>query len=667
MAMKEQKLKSIYGLRFPVKIVVKKEEEALHWHKDLEILCVLKGKVKLQMNNAFYELQEDDIFLINSEDLHSVMLETEKSIYLTLNIDLMYYEKFFMEMEYIVFIDDDSINSVENATLSNDIKRRIAQMLIEIKNKNVDYQNRIIYNASSLLAVLIDNYNMVKKNAKSLKNKDQFSRIWKAYEYMYNNYNHRITLEEVANYVHVSKSHLSHIIKSNMGLSFERLLNQTRAEQSMKFLVTTDKSITRISEECGFSDPKYFKNFFVQFFHCTPLEYRNRNRHNVSETDFETTSYFETIKYNELLNNKIAQYLDSQLKEGDDNVVDLTIDFFGRRESINLNKEWKKEIIIPTNKSKSAFWNTERMKMLQQEIGFEYMYIMDVLHSNFIEYLPGKPIKIDWNELDRLIEDMKEMKAFPKLGFVNKTMDDEIFINLIQKFLFHYRLKYNDSEISNWKLVFFITKEESERNFKSILEEIVYSISEHIGLEFEDANSTKQDIAMQQADASGISLIRDILINGKNISNYFEVLLDQRGLKSNLYFVYSLLNKLGTQMIMHGDNYVVTKDHNKLAILIFNSKEDNMVKKEAALNIINLKGKRYLLKQYSLYSQQEKMETYIKNVTDIDYISDEDIKSINWGRYPDLCIEFFESFESIHRSLTVLQNRAELITLERVL
>ena len=92
-----------------------------------------------------------------------------------------------------------------------------------------------------------------------------------------------------------------------------------------------------------------------------------------------------------------------------------------------------------------------------------------------------------------------------------------------------------------------------------------------------------------------------------------------------------------------------------------------MAKREAALNIINLKGKRYLLKQYSLYSQQEKMETYIKNVTDIDYISDEDIKSINWGRYPDLCIEFFESFESIHRSLTVQENRAELFTLERVL
>lgn len=664
--MKEQKLNSIYGLRFPVKIVVKKEDEPLHWHKDLEILCILKGKVKLQMNNAFYELTEDDIFLINSEDLHSIMLEKEKSIYLSLNIDLMYYEKFFMEMEYIVFIDDDSINSAENTALSQDIKRRLAQLLIEIKNKNVDYQHRIIYNASSLLAVLIDNYNVVKKNSKTFKNKDQFSRIWKAYEYMYNNYNRRLELEEVANYVHVSKSHLSHIIKSTMGLSFERLLNQIRCEQSMKYLVTTDQSITKISEECGFSDPKYFKNFFMQFFRCTPQEFRSRNRHNVSEGDFEAMSHFETIIFNDLLNNKISQYLDNQMREGEDNVIELTIDYYNRKEASTLPKDWRRELILPADRS-SMNWNIGRIRMLQKDIGFEYMYIMDVLHSSFIEYLPGKPVKIDWNELDCLIEQMKEMNACPKIGFCKKSLEDEIFMNLIQKFLFHYRLKYNDSDMSRWKLVFRLTEEEKDKNEKSIIEEIVYSITTHIEMEFEEEGSVRQERAMLQTDASGISLIRDILVNKKWINNYFDALVDQRGLKSNLYFAYIILDKLGSQVVSLGDNYIVTKDHNKLAILIFNCKEDTRTKQEAAINIINLKGKRYLLKQYSLYSQQEKTETYIKNVTDIDYISAEDIKSINRGRYPDLCIEFFEYFESIHRSLTVLVNRAELITLERVL
>jgi len=261
---------------------------------------------------------------------------------------------------------------------------------------------------------------------------------------------------------------------------------------------------------------------------------------------------------------------------------------------------------------------------------------------------------------------MKEMNAYPKLGFCKKTLDDEVFLNLVQKFLFHYKLKYNETEMSRWKLVFWVTVEEKEKNYVSIIEEIVYSITPNIGLEFGKEEDGRQEKSLKLADASGISLIRDILVEHKDIDNYFDALVDQRGLKSNLYFAYTLLNKLGSQVIYSGDDYIVTQDHNKLAILIINCSEDSQIKQEAAINIINLKGKRYLLKQYSLYSQQEKMETYIKNVTEMDCISDEDIKSINRGRYPDLCLEFFESFESIHRSLTVLPNRAELITLERV-
>ena len=658
--------KSIYGLKFPVKIAVKKEEEPLHWHKDLEILCILKGKVNLQVNNAFYELGEDDIFLINSEDLHSISMVQEKSIFLSLNINLIYYEKFFMEMEYIVFIDDDSINSPENLDLQLNVKWRIAQMLIEIKNKNVDYQNRIIYHASSLLAILIDNYNMVKKNVK-YKNKEQLSRIWKAYEYMYNNYNRRIGLEEVSNYVSVSNSYLSHIIKGTMGISFEKLLNQIRAEHSLKFLLTSNKSITKISEECGFSDPKYYKNFFMQFFHCTPLEYRNRNQHNVAEGDFEAMSYFETIIYNDLLNNKITKYLDDPVKEADDTVIDLTIDFINRREIKVLDKSWKREIILPAEDSRETFMNMEKLKSLQTEIAFDYIYMKDVLQSGFMVNGSDTTVTIDWNALDRLIEKIRELNSYPKLGFHKAKLEVEPFLSLIQKFLFHYKLKYSDAEIRHWILFFTISEEAEEKNLKALIEELVSSVTSQLKLEFVTSNSEAAENEATYDDESGISFIKKILVDQKHIRNNFNLLMDHRGLKSNLYFAYLFLNKLEGQVMNYGENYIITKGHNRLVILAFNCKESNRNKLEIAFNLLNLKGKRYVLKQYSLYCQQEKAETYIKNVQDTDFMSDDDIKSINRGRYPDLCIEFFEHFESIHRSLTLIPNRAELISIERVL
>lgn len=657
--MKEEKEKSIYGLKFPVKIAVKKDEEPMHWHKDLEILCVLKGRIRLQVNNAFYDLKEDDIFLINSEDLHRITLLEEKSIFLTMDIMLEYYEKYFVELEYIVFIDDDSINTGENNALQKDIKRRIAQMLVEIKNKNIDYQNRIIYNTSSLLAALINQFNMVKKNSKSFRNKEQFSRIWKAYEYMYTHYQRRITIGEVADYVHISSSHLSHVIKNTMGLSFEKWINQIRAEHSMKFLLNSDKSIAMISKECGFSDPKYFKQYFELFFQCTPQEYRTRNQHKVAESGFQSRSHFETILFGELLNKKIEQYLDRD--EEEDGAVDLMLDFSNTIPKEIYRNVWKEELVIHTKDYPLLLWNPEKIKNIQEELTFQYIYIKDLMYSNLVVCKGGRQVLIDWNELDRLIAQIKERNAYPKLGFSIGNLEEEVFCSVIEKFLFHYKLRYSEKEVVKWIMAFHMGKSSGEAELKSLIKKTVLTIVSGISVEFDVFEEIFPD-----SDASSTVFIKEVLLNKKKYANHVTYLMDHRGIKSNLYFAYYMLNKLEPNIIEMGNNYIVTKGYNKLSLLIFHSRGDGN-KQELAINITNLKRNRYLLKHYSMYSEEKAMNRYIKNATLTDYISEEDVDSINRGRYPDLRIEFFEHFESIHRSITVEPNCAELITLERVL
>ncbi|NTV79744.1 MAG: helix-turn-helix domain-containing protein, partial [Clostridiales bacterium] len=287
----------------------------------------------------------------------------------------------------------------------------------------------------------------------------------------------------MAKYVHVSNSYLSHMIKDAMGLSFEKLLNQIRAEHSMKFLLTSDKSITKISQECGFSDPKYFKSYFSQFFRCTPEEYRESNQHKVAAEDFEAVSYFETIVFNDLLVNKINQYLDEPVKDLDESVVDITVDFNNRKERTEIKKEWKKEIIMSATDYPKTIRYMEKIKILQDEIGFEYIYIKDMASSSFFEYLPEGTIRIDWNELDHLMELIIGMKAYPKLGFDHENLEDEVFIEILQKFLFHYKLKYSEAEIQNWILVFHQRSDCNKSKNEFAMEDVVYAISKQIRLE----------------------------------------------------------------------------------------------------------------------------------------------------------------------------------------
>ncbi|MHB9293504.1 hypothetical protein Holit_02629 [Hollandina sp. SP2] len=46
----------------------------LHWHKELELILVIKGSIFVTLNGQKHRLEEDDLFLINSEEIHSIVV-----------------------------------------------------------------------------------------------------------------------------------------------------------------------------------------------------------------------------------------------------------------------------------------------------------------------------------------------------------------------------------------------------------------------------------------------------------------------------------------------------------------------------------------------------------------------------------------------------------------
>ena len=93
---------------------------------------------------------------------------------------------------------------------------------------------------------------------------------------MYDNYNRKLTLNEIAEREHLSIYYLSHIIKEAAGLSFQDLLSYIRVEESEKLLLGTNKKIGTIAEETGFSAVRYYIKHFEHWFGMHPAEYRKK-------------------------------------------------------------------------------------------------------------------------------------------------------------------------------------------------------------------------------------------------------------------------------------------------------------------------------------------------------------------------------------------------------
>ena len=99
-------------------------------------------------------------------------------------------------------------------------------------------------------------------------------RIEKAFEYMQNNYDKNITLEEMAKLVGMTEVSFSRFIKKRTGKTFIDSLNEIRIGHACRLLIDTTHTIAEISYQTGFNNLSYFNRIFKNRNHCTPKEFR---------------------------------------------------------------------------------------------------------------------------------------------------------------------------------------------------------------------------------------------------------------------------------------------------------------------------------------------------------------------------------------------------------
>jgi len=99
--------------------------------------------------------------------------------------------------------------------------------------------------------------------------------IQKASDYIAHNYAKPLTLEELADYVHLNPSYLSTLFSQTTGSSFKSHLNIVRIEKSKNLLTSTDYSLIEIANAVGFQDYSYFSKVFKKHIGMLPSQYRN--------------------------------------------------------------------------------------------------------------------------------------------------------------------------------------------------------------------------------------------------------------------------------------------------------------------------------------------------------------------------------------------------------
>lgn len=99
-----------------------------------------------------------------------------------------------------------------------------------------------------------------------------------AMHYVRENYQKRLTVEEIAIEVGFSKEYLSTKFRQVTGMTLPDYINKQKITEAKQLLHFTDMSLSEIAQYLSFSSQSYFQTIFKKITGDTPMEYRLKNK-----------------------------------------------------------------------------------------------------------------------------------------------------------------------------------------------------------------------------------------------------------------------------------------------------------------------------------------------------------------------------------------------------
>ncbi len=276
--MKKERI--FYKDELPVNVLVAEMESyPFHFHEDLEILYVLEGKIVLRCGAYTYHLRAGDAFVINANELHHIKAGSSNNMLMILQMSSAYFNEYYETLKGSFFMIDPEKDPPRELEI---VKKLIGRIMLEILQKGYGYEEKVIETTHNLISVLLSDFSYtITADGKLVggairSDRILAARLCKIMSLICTQYGNKLTLNSIAEAEGLSIYYLSHVIKDAAGLSFQELLNYIRVEESEMLLKNSDKKVSVIAAETGFSAVRYYIKHFEHWYGMTPAEYRKR-------------------------------------------------------------------------------------------------------------------------------------------------------------------------------------------------------------------------------------------------------------------------------------------------------------------------------------------------------------------------------------------------------
>lgn len=255
----------------------------MHWHGEFELIHVLQGRGEFICGSQKLEAGEGEFLLIPPNMLHAAYLCGEqKLIY-----GALVFSPAMLGMGSGDRCTNECIRPIVKGTIRMNVCIRkdgtvyeqagaVAERIFSCVYENSARADLLLKSELLRLIWILEESGEIVLEQNGVEGDTESIRP--ALEYMAQNFREEITVEELAERVHLSKSHFMRCFRKAVGIGAIEHLTQLRIRVACEMLSDGMEQIADIAFACGYSNLSNFNRQFLKRVGCSPKEYRRRNQ-----------------------------------------------------------------------------------------------------------------------------------------------------------------------------------------------------------------------------------------------------------------------------------------------------------------------------------------------------------------------------------------------------
>lgn len=429
------------------------ENEEIHSHSNIEVIYIVDGSCKAEVEESVWLLEKEDILLINTNKRHRMLIPSGVCV---CKIELSYVDICNQLRESYVSFQCNS--AVEYSPRYSDLRRRIQEILLEYIDDNGSQPYRMRALFFLLISELLEHFKYMSSSLGFSGLQANDKKLSAILNYIEVNYAQPITLSEISQKLFVSVSSLSRFFVKMTGQSFVQYLKEFRLGKAAVAMVQTDWPITRIAIENGFSNSSALNKDFKRYYGMSPMAYRKMYKKG-EEPEKRREAYRQSRQ-------QLAEILGAQEKETSEmSVQSIEADV----DNACRYKKWRTKILnVGTPDCLELADMQQQLLILKENLEVEYIRIWSLFSKQL--YIKEPNLEPNFSKLDKLLDFcvLHNFKLFLDLGQRTKLamanekdliyyIEDGIDFDsreeleyTLEKFIRHVLNRYGECIVSQW-------------------------------------------------------------------------------------------------------------------------------------------------------------------------------------------------------------------------